>query len=1084
MWTPKRILILLTGSALFTLSFAVYFYFLGGIDGLAPLPESYLQIGGEPPPFTSGDLDDQTDKRIRMAFGNECPELKRPKRFFFSSKGILLSVSDYEIMKEDGRINLVDFSVALFPKGRPNSSFPEINTITSKRAIISLDRPIASIAELKDRKIMAVELEGPGIKITNNRRTPLRSDDVVVNIEGGSLYYEEPKDLIWSNGYIKMEEYSPDPENTLSTLLTQITAQGFDLHLSPDTSPNRGKDNRPAKQLAAGQYAPMSGVEKMVLKSNIFMLTTVDAKSGFMGGGEEPGKKADPKKGVDKRLLNVTTNGEMTYDLINEQVVFNHRPSDDPAMKDKITVSRRAQMFDASADYLLCDHLTLKFRRKDEPGKPAEKSTGTKEVTFARATGKEVTLTLIAEALAAQGTELLYKAPTAKTGPQTILKGDPMNAIKDGHKIQSKELHIVGANAEGKGKQAFAKGPGVLDLFDKKDPARPYLHHLFWDDYLTSTEDAIDDKLFEKIILVGDAAFHDDDKQNQLHSQRLEIWLEQVGAFKENKDKAKNATRHRIHKVEAFDNVTFKGPELLVNKSNRLTLVFKEMSAVGVTIPDSIPRTPTPASPASLAKELKEAPVTAMPLPPAIQQIPPTTLPATSSGGVVPLGVIGGRGKSKHPIQLEASEITVYVATFGTRTELQEVSCQGAVHVHQAADDPKSKGLDILGETLVLIHNPGGHTLIVLGEYRVPAKLQMGEMKLIGPKITIKQIENLAVIEGAGAMILPSNTKLDGSSTGAKNGTLTVTWLQFMSFNGNLAYFQKGVQAFQEPEGNKAGKREISAMKCENMQVTLDQTISFKDGQKPGENAKVEKVVCDDKVFIEDIVRVGNNDKIQSYSRLIARQVEVNNASNRFVARALLGQGQVDYLGLSANEAPGAKSTVPITNLTRVQNWEYLVSLGTATGRESTFIGDVEVFHVPSEDPNVSLQTAKIPKDGFYLRCANLKIFSQKIEGTGGKMKQNIIARDKVQFQTEEFYGTADVVKFDESTDLVIFEGEKGNTVTLTKISGPAGQPRDEWRGTKILYNRRTQQLSAEGGSSITGGLSGPQPFTPTRPKQ
>ena len=39
MWTPKRVLLLGTGAAVFLVGYIVYAFFLGGIDGLAPLPE-------------------------------------------------------------------------------------------------------------------------------------------------------------------------------------------------------------------------------------------------------------------------------------------------------------------------------------------------------------------------------------------------------------------------------------------------------------------------------------------------------------------------------------------------------------------------------------------------------------------------------------------------------------------------------------------------------------------------------------------------------------------------------------------------------------------------------------------------------------------------------------------------------------------------------------------------------------------------------------------------------------------------------------------------------------------------------------
>ena len=51
MWTPKRVLLLASGFAMFFAAYAVYAQALGGIDGLPALPERYFQRPpGDGPP--------------------------------------------------------------------------------------------------------------------------------------------------------------------------------------------------------------------------------------------------------------------------------------------------------------------------------------------------------------------------------------------------------------------------------------------------------------------------------------------------------------------------------------------------------------------------------------------------------------------------------------------------------------------------------------------------------------------------------------------------------------------------------------------------------------------------------------------------------------------------------------------------------------------------------------------------------------------------------------------------------------------------------------------------------------------------
>ena len=73
-----------------------------------------------------------------------------------------------------------------------------------------------------------------------------------------------------------------------------------------------------------------------------------------------------------------------------------------------------------------------------------------------------------------------------------------------------------------------------------------------------------------------------------------------------------------------------------------------------------------------------------------------------------------------------------------------------------------------------------------------------------------------------------------------------------MLFNGKFAEFNGGVEAYQDN----------ASLKCQGLQVTLDRYVSFKEGQKENQNAKVEKLVCDHKVWIEDMANVAGEQKL------------------------------------------------------------------------------------------------------------------------------------------------------------------------------------------------------------------------------
>src|SRR5262249_56487200 len=114
------------------------------------------------------------------------------------------------------------------------------------------------------------------------------------------------------------------------------------------------------------------------------------------------------------------------------------------------------------------------------------------------------------------------------------------------------------------------------------------------------------------------------------------------------------------------------------------------------------------------------------------------------------------------PIELEAGQVTGIIKRGGTKDELHELIADGSVHVHQDPEKAEDKGVDIKGNLLNLVHHPKGDILYVFGEKEQLAQLQLGELHLTGPKVTINQQSNVAEVHGAGGMSLPSNTTFDG----------------------------------------------------------------------------------------------------------------------------------------------------------------------------------------------------------------------------------------------------------------------------------------------------------------------------------
>ena len=444
--------------------------------------------------------------------------------------------------------------------------------------------------------------------------------------------------------------------------------------------------------------------------------------------------------------------------------------------------------------------------------------------------------------------------------------------------------------------------------------------------------------------------------------------------------------------------------------------------------------------------------------------------------------------KTSKPIEITADDITAFVADNGVKKELLAMICKHDVHIHQEPDvgKEKEKGLDITGGFVELKRAPDGDILHVLGDRKKLAQLQQGEMLLFGPNVTIDQILNRATVEGPGSLNMPSNKTLDGKP---KEGRLTVYWSTQMVFNGSLANFDGNVQAIQD------GGRMLS----QSMQVTLDKAVDFKQGQRGDQKSSIDKIVCDSpapkQVYTEDVEREPDG-KLVSYRRLGLQEMEINNKDQRMDGSARGLDGVLDFIGRGDDDGPLGKTeeskNKPKTKTpgameevgykwTRVRftgnMTSYLSAIG--NGRKTTFRRQVRVFHQPGSDPNAADPTTAI-KGSLFMQCERLDVTSRKVnERVGEKMVEKTYEEmfadggDRlVNFQTDEFTGNSKTVKFDERTDIIIFEGSGGVPATVYRLPKVQGGAPQTLQGSKILYNRKTGEFLLDGVRVISSWLT------------
>jgi hypothetical protein len=1075
------------GAAIFLVGYAVYAFLLGSIDGMPLLPEGLEAGDVQSPNFVIAESD--VDHKLKIAFGNNCPQLKRRYKFEVRKKGLVIAASDVKTEEADGRVKLVDFACAMF-KEQSEGKWPEINTVVSDMAFLAFEQPIKNALDMNKSKLVGGELRG-NINIVNNRGTQNKDDDLEISVTSEPLFYDDRAGHIWSDGLVSLidKQTKPDP--------TTISGQGLDMLLVKEVA----GDKKDTARKPRGEN--LNGVDTIVLKSTVRMDLYPDSSSGFMGsltGPEKNDAKRSKKSG--RSHVVITTEGQFLFDVVKDVAHFSSPPpKGNAAYPDQVQVLRhllqdQPESKEASSyDQLLCDHLTLKFRRKAESAPPRGGTSGDREIESAHATarpGMDVVVSLDTENLAAYCCELLYECPIADRGARTTLRGEPLEAVKDGHKIKCRELMLQAADQKNVGQHVVAKGPGVVDLFDREH--KGYMQHAIWKGLLTQAKFKDDQRDLDLLTLTEDAVFVDDEHKQKLWGQRLQVWLAPTEtpaqAMPVEKDANDSAPRQQVEKVEAYERVKADGPEFRLQQADTLKIRFKDALPVAGVLPKPVPETPAPA--------------------PKPMQLPPSQPDKQSVNlkeaqpALRPDGTRTDKqqaDKPKKPIDLWARDVVMDVVRNGDKNDLQELVAFGKVHVHQEGEKPEDKGVDIKGETLDLLHyvDGDGDILKVFGvKDGSPAELQLGELFLKGPQVTIDQRANTAAVEGVGLMNMPSNTNLTEGGKPAKAGTrITIHWSRNMFFDGQNADYYGGVTANQDD----------SSMQSNTLQVALDHRVSLKEGQRDGKEAKVAKVIAHAKSTVTGDLPVPTGDaggkmvvtildmqrdekdkeKIVKVSRLTCNQVALDNLDNRINATGPGTATTMQYdtdesLGIDSpkggKQAKPAPAKAPELMVTRVDYQDRLFSapLSTSTTtRQSKFYGNILVVHVPSDNLDVKVDLAKLPPNGMMVQCQVLTVLSE--QKPNQKTTQTMRAEKQVYCRSgSDMVARADIATFNQVTNTVIFEGTPGNPAAVYQLVGGQGGKWRETKAGKILYNRDNGTVEVQEGRVITTWVDPPLP--------
>jgi hypothetical protein len=934
MWTPRRISLALVGLLICFTGYFAYNRFLGKLDGLPPLPAQYEPIasGKSPPPVERHQT--TLDRMLELAHGRNCQEIRFPIKLQMKKSNVIVASHNFKILDSGPRagwVRMWPMSLAAFGQAHGADGIPEINTVYADDAYFRFDAPIKSMGDFDGHKIVAAEfhadpealLSDPRkgrVRLINNRRTLDLNDDIEM-VTPGPVYYEaEPKPgdpNIYTFTPVQLTDHlnTPlaEPDHTAAREPTMYGI-GLRVFLAKEQKDKKPKKDEPILPIPhKEEKSSLSGVEVVGLERSVEMNLWTESNSSFVAPGATNTPKKDPKAKkdanappIEKRLLQIRTEGPFRYDVTKELAHFEKPAKQKPGLVEHVTVTRTSKL--VGQDLVDCEFMDIQFQRKpptpvpgakkdargtapapvspkkDVAKKDGQAGDGDLEVKSIHAWGETVVITSDAENLHATGAELIHNADEK----MTILRGDgvqQIQAVKDGNLLRGSEMHLYGDGEEIT--QAHVLGAGSIGMGEIDPKSREYQKQAYWQDRMLYVKQKEKDQpILDVFTFYGKdgkrAKFKDiaTGELQEIEAQQLKVWLkpadkevpkdkdgkklpekkaaDKKAAAKKGDGKDDPARSAKPFRFEATGDVRSLSPDLVIRQSEYLNVWFKEVDKLLKPKPE--PKGPGKAEfgPPPRLVDSRDVPSTLPKVAPPEIDLPPIPGKKDELAKVDPKKGDPKKepAKKKIPFIVSAKTIEAWINRDPDgHSELDRVDGAGDVEAHQDGASKDELGTDIAGATVNIQAYADGDRMHVTGIPSVDqAKKKWGvvrfdKLTVFGFDTVIDQRTDTANVKGEGSMEILSTADMEGKKLD-KPTTMTVYWKQKMDFLGadKLIYYHGGVQAYQE----------ASRLKCEWMQVLLDRPVYLdqerrakapkpepKPGQPKDDNSpKVDTVLC------------------------------------------------------------------------------------------------------------------------------------------------------------------------------------------------------------------------------------------------
>jgi hypothetical protein len=911
--------------------------------------------------------------------------------------------------------------------------------------------------------------------------------------QGAVLEFDEPLDLrqgrlarliggsLRGQVTIRGTPSAPGADDDIEIVTRDVELEEFEVRTAEMVQFRYGRSSGSGRALlarllprsgASDQGPSIGGIDSIRLDREVRMRLE-GLQGGLLPGQKQPAGGAEPGSTTDAAPVLVSCRGGLCLNVSANVITC----------EDQVEVVRTVP--GGSTDQLACELLAIVLGRQESTAAGAGGTSELKPIEI-QAKGTPVVARSSGAGLEARAARLGYEIATRRI----LLDGEePVSLVARGTEMEARSIDYVPGPTSAPG-SLMAVGPGWLRTRSAGSPpvqAR-------WQKWLRMRPDGEG----HVASIAGDAEVAVE-SQGRLSGSEMHLWLElskQAGAAPAGTLDASGAgpdlSGVRPTRMLARGMVEIEA-EQLAARTDRMEIWFRNQD------PAAVP--PAGIAPRQQAAVAGAGPAGANPAGP----MPAQTQTQTSTGA--------GR------LVATAALVRGLVTMAGNRSELEEMSLEGQVHVveeprDQAAaglrDATAEAGMEIRGDQMQLTRPTRFDArAIVSGR---PAEVRGRGLDLQGPLIDFDRGRNRLTVDGAGRLKVPVATGAGGfesfglsggmppaavaampaaamaGQVAAPPGSLDVTWQGRMDFDGLTARFVDRVVTVSGGTAVRAG----------SLDVVFNRPIEFSAGQpQPAARPDVTRIACGSGVRIES--ESAGQDGTKSVEQLFVRDLVIDRTTGNVtgtgpgrLASTRFGQPP----GMSLPAGPQGPGAVPAAAPVAAQKADELTYLGVdfQRGMRGNINRRVMEFHQRVEaiwGPVAKWGDTLDPHAAAGLPPRVVTI-SSDVLGVGqappapGQQRSSIemAAGGNVLVEGESFTARSARLTWSEAKDLLVFEGDGRSDAQLYR-QVKVGAATSSASAGKILYWRAINRVDVDdaryldldqlnAGAAGVGGLRSP----------